>query len=92
MIYKSMQGKEVDMAKLMSQNEMAVAVGNTRVNARGDELGPGGKILRKREDIIREANSKVPAQSNVRTTPPIVENIEVKEEVPNALKKKVKDD
>jgi hypothetical protein len=29
-------------------------VGNARVNARGDELGPGGKIIRKREDIMTE--------------------------------------
>jgi len=25
-----------------------------RVNARGDEIGPGGKIIRKREDIMTE--------------------------------------
>ena len=29
-------------------------VGNARVNARGDELGPGGKIIRKREDVVSE--------------------------------------
>jgi hypothetical protein len=28
------------------------AVGNVRMNARGDELGPGGKIVKKREDTI----------------------------------------
>lgn len=50
-IYRSMQGKEVDIEKLRNQNEMAIAVGNARVNARGDEIGPGGKIVRKREDI-----------------------------------------
>jgi hypothetical protein len=26
-MYKSMQGKEIDMGKLMNQNEMTVAVG-----------------------------------------------------------------
>lgn len=50
-IYKSMQGKEVDMEKLRNLNETSIAVGNARVNARGDELGPGGKIVRKREDL-----------------------------------------
>ncbi len=59
-VYRSMQGKEVDMNKLVMQNEMTVAVGNVKVNARGDELGPGGKIIRKREEIMREApNSSV---------------------------------
>ncbi len=53
-VYRSMQGKEVDMSKLALQNEMTVAVGNVRVNARGDELGPGGKIVKKREDILKE--------------------------------------
>jgi len=53
--YRSMQGKEVDMQKLVMQNEMTVAVGNVKVNARGDELGPGGRIIRKREDVLRDA-------------------------------------
>lgn len=53
-IYKSMQGKSVDMDKLMSQNELMPAIGNLRVNARGDELGLGGKIIRKREEVVSE--------------------------------------
>lgn len=52
--YKSMQGRPVDMEKLMSQNELMPAIGNVRVNARGDELGPGGRIVRKREDVMAE--------------------------------------
>lgn len=49
-----MQGKMLDMELLAQANELAPAIGNARVNARGDELGPGGKIIRKREDIIAE--------------------------------------
>jgi hypothetical protein len=49
-----MQGREIDLEKLISQNELTPAIGNTRVNARGDELGPGGKIIRRREDIVNE--------------------------------------
>jgi hypothetical protein len=52
--YKSMQGTEVDIEKLRNQNELALAVGNARVNARGDEIGPGGKIIRKREEVMQE--------------------------------------
>jgi len=52
--YRSMQGTEVDMEKLRNQNELALAVGNARVNARGDEIGPGGKIIRKREEVMQE--------------------------------------
>ena len=61
--YKTMRGKMVDMDKLEQRNELTPAVGNSRVNARGDELGPGGKVVRKREDIMREyyeTTNKVP--------------------------------
>lgn len=53
-VYKSMQGKAVDLDKLRNRNETTLAVGNVKVNARGDELGPGGIIIRKREDIMSE--------------------------------------
>jgi hypothetical protein len=57
-VYKSMQGKTVDMDLLRQRNELTPAVGNARVNARGDELGPGGQIFRKREDVMREYYQK----------------------------------
>jgi hypothetical protein len=49
-----MRGKIVDMEKLTKQNELMPAVGNMRVNARGDQLGEGGKIIKKREEIVAE--------------------------------------
>lgn len=52
--YTSMQGKEIDMEKLALRNELSVAVGNMKVNARGDELGTGGKIVRTREQILQD--------------------------------------
>ena len=52
--YRTMQGKEIDLDKLRMKNELTLAVGNVRMNARGDELGPGGKIIRKREDKMAE--------------------------------------
>jgi hypothetical protein len=53
-VYRTMQGKEIDMGKLINQNEMTIAVGNMRVNARGDKLGPGGKIVQTREELLAE--------------------------------------
>jgi hypothetical protein len=53
-VYRTMQGREIDLDQLRMRNEMTLAVGNARVNARGDEIGPGGKIIRKREDIMTE--------------------------------------
>jgi len=49
-VYKTARGAEIDMIKLINQNEMAVAVGNAKVNARGDRIGPDGKIVRRAED------------------------------------------
>ena len=53
-IYRTMQGKEIDMEQLMARNETMPAVGNVRVNARGDELGPDGKIIKTREAVLAE--------------------------------------
>ena len=71
-VYKSMQGKQIDMDLLRKRNEMTPAVGNARVNARGDELGPGGQIVRKKEDLLKEyyENSKgVADEQAVRRAP-----------------------
>lgn len=52
--HRSMRGKPVDMDLLRKRNELTPAIGNAKVNARGDELGPGGKIIKKREDVVKE--------------------------------------
>jgi hypothetical protein len=52
--HRSMRGKAVDMDLLRKRNELTPAVGNAKVNARGDELGPGGKIIRNRDEIVQQ--------------------------------------
>lgn len=59
--YRSMKGKEVDMDALLEKNQLMPAVGNVRMNARGDELGPGGKIVKKREETINQYYENNPA-------------------------------
>lgn len=84
--YRTMQGKEIDMDKLIAQNELMPAIGNMKVNARGDELGPGGQIIRKRETVIAEyyeKNPKSKINQPVKPQPPK----EVKP-VPSSNKKK----
>jgi len=78
--YKSFQGKEVDMEKIMRNNELMPAVGNVRVNARGDELGPGGKIIRKREQIVADYYEKTPAKQREEIKP-----IEKKDKKPTGV-------
>lgn len=53
-VHRTMQGKVIDLDQLRQKNEMVLAVGNARMNARGDEIGPGGKVIRKREEIVNE--------------------------------------
>jgi hypothetical protein len=57
-VVRTMQGKEIDMEKLQMANELTPAVGNVKVNARGDELGPGGKIIKTREEIMKDFYDK----------------------------------
>ncbi len=59
-IYTSVRGKEIDMEKLSLRNEKTPAVGNMKVNARGDELGEGGKVKRTREEIMADYYAKNP--------------------------------
>jgi hypothetical protein len=71
-VYKSMQGKAIDMDMLRQRNELTPAVGNAKVNARGDELGPGGKIIRKKEDLLKEYyenSSSMPEEVAVKRAP-----------------------
>jgi hypothetical protein len=51
-IYRSAQGKQIDVDMLRLQNEEVIAVGNMKVNARGDELGPGGVVVKTRNEAM----------------------------------------
>ena len=58
--YTSIRGKEIDMEKLSLKHETEPAVGNAKLNARGDLLGAGGKIVKTREQIMQEYYKKNP--------------------------------
>lgn len=53
-VYRSALGKPIDMDNLRLRNEDIIAVGNMKVNARGDELGFGGEIVRTRNQIMND--------------------------------------
>jgi hypothetical protein len=52
--YTTAKGKKIDMQALASKYELTPAVGNYRVNSRGDEIGPGGQIVRTREQVLQD--------------------------------------
>jgi len=53
-LYRTMQGRMVDIEKLRSSNEGVRAVGNMGVNARGDVVGVGGQIVKTKEELMKE--------------------------------------
>jgi hypothetical protein len=58
--YTSVRGKQIDMEKLSLVHEKTPAVGNMKVNARGDEIGAGGKIIRTREQVLQDYYTQNP--------------------------------
>jgi hypothetical protein len=61
-IYTTAQGKQIDIEGLRLANEETIAVGNMKVNARGDKLGAGGQIAETRnqsQDSYYRLNSQV---------------------------------
>jgi hypothetical protein len=50
-VYKTSQGKPIDMDHIRLKNEDTIAVGNMKVNARGDQLGPGGQVIKGRNQV-----------------------------------------
>ena len=61
-VYRSANGKNVDMGALRLQNEKVRAVGNMRVNARGD-------VINDNNQVIRTRNEQVGKQYNTQTRP-----------------------
>lgn len=58
---KTYRGKIIDLESLQRANEKTSAMGNMGVNAKGDKLGPGGKI-------IEPANSRSRTHYNTKRT------------------------
>ena len=61
-IYKTALGKTVDMGKLSLQNEKVRAVGNMKVNARGDMIDDMNRVISSKTDQVNK-------QYNKQTTP-----------------------
>jgi hypothetical protein len=51
-VYRTTRGKMVDIDKVKLVNEETIAVGNMRVNARGDQLGVGKQITQGRNQVM----------------------------------------
>ena len=57
-IYKSANGKIVDMGALRQRNEKVRAVGNMNVNARGDVVNDDNEVIQARNQQINNQYNK----------------------------------
>jgi glycine cleavage system H lipoate-binding protein len=57
-VYKTAQGKTVDMGRLMLQNEKTRAVGNMKVNARGDLVDDMNNVISSRPQQVNKQYNK----------------------------------
>lgn len=56
---KSAMGKIVDVGAIMKENENTLAVGNVKMNARGDRLGPDGKVIVPVQQIAKKQKAAI---------------------------------
>jgi hypothetical protein len=56
--YRTALGKVVDMSILAAKNEKTRAVGNMKVNARGDTIDSNGNIIKPATNKVNEAYGK----------------------------------
>jgi hypothetical protein len=72
-IYKSAQGKTVDLGALLLQNESVRAVGNMNVNARGDTVDSTNRVIdQKNRQVQRQYRKQTTVSSN--NMPPTTSN------------------
>jgi hypothetical protein len=56
--HRSALGKTVDMAALVAKNEKTLAVGNMKVNARGDDIDSHGRIIKSVTEKVNDIYGK----------------------------------
>ena len=84
MKYKTAMGKVVDMGVLAAKNEKSRAVGNMKVNARGDTIDSTGKVIKPVTNKVNENYSKTVGNRSanvVRRTPEPIGRNKVKPDI-----------
>jgi hypothetical protein len=59
--HRSMRGRYIDMDAMRNQNQSKPALGNAKMNARGDVIGLHGNVVVRREQIIQSYFKNNPA-------------------------------
>jgi hypothetical protein len=64
--HMTMRGEPIDMAALVAKNATQPAVGNAKLNARGDVLDNRGQIIRTQEQVEAEWRRQQELQDSLR--------------------------
>ena len=75
-IYKTSRGRTIDMGSLLLQNEQVRAVGNMNVNARGDLLDSGNRVIDQKNRQVQRQYKK---QTNVSSAPVVASTKQAKQ-------------
>lgn len=73
-VYKTAQGKSIDLGTIILKNEHVRAVGNMNVNARGDVLDQANNVIETKPQLIKRQNARLtnvsadPVQTSQRKT------------------------
>lgn len=73
--YKTALGKVVDMAALSAKNEKVRAVGNMKVNARGDTIDGTGKVIVPATQKVGEQYNKTVQTAGAQVRKPAKPNV-----------------
>ena len=82
--YRTAMGKNVDRASLASKNEHTRAVGNMRVNARGDSIDANGRVIRPVTDKVNEAYGRTVGNKSAQVKRPVTPKPKVELELTQA--------
>lgn len=86
----SMRGRVIDMDALRAQNEDIRAIGNGKMNARGDIVGLSGQIEVRREQIARDYHNRNPmAATPVSLKPAVPDKFETPDQAVSRITGKV---
>lgn len=75
-IYKTAQGKSIDLGTIILKNEHVRAVGNMNVNARGDVLDQANNVIETKPQLVKRQNARLtnvgadPVQTSQRKSRP----------------------
>lgn len=69
--YRTAQGRTIDMTELLAKNERTRAVGNMKVNARGDTIDSNGKVI---ESVTNKVTNQYSKTVGNRSAQPVKNN------------------